>query len=196
MPSKYTVSRILTLALAAVLYILCLRGNIPETTREQFALKLTLSIAFFGVWLLQAFLFGNSRGYWIFISIYFGVIALSSGLALLLREPSVWRLFFVIYPCLSFYPAFSPIGMALHVDRLDGGLPIPVPRGDLRPAVRSAPVRKIQAERVITEKLRILCEQKRWPLVYENRRGTVWPRACYFEVPHYGTQSISRIWPS
>ena len=116
MPSKYRIFRILTLALAAVLYILCLGGNIPETTREQFALKLTLSIAFFSVWLLQAFLYGNSRGYWIFISIYFGVIALSSGLALLLREPSVWRLFFVIYPCLSFYPAFSPIGMVLHVD--------------------------------------------------------------------------------
>ena len=116
MPSKYTIFRILTLALAAVLYVLCLRGNIPETTREQFGLKLTLSIAFFLVWLLQAFLFGNSRGYLILISIYFGVIALSTGLSYLLSDPSVWRTFLVIFPCLSFYPAFSPIGMVLHVD--------------------------------------------------------------------------------
>ena len=79
-------------------------------------LKLTLSIAFFLVWLLQAFLFGNSRGYLILISIYFGVIALSTGLSYLLSDPSVWRTFLVIFPGLSFYPAFSPIGMVLHVD--------------------------------------------------------------------------------
>ncbi len=121
MPSKYTVFRILTLALAAVLYVLCLVGNIPETTREQFGLKLALSIAFFCVWLLQAFLFGNSRGYLLFISIYFGLIALSTGLSLLSSNPSVWRTYLVIYPCLSFYPAFSPIGMVLHVD---GILPV------------------------------------------------------------------------
>ena len=116
MPAKYTMFRIRTLALAAVLYVLFLRGNIPETTREQFGLKLTLSIAFFLVWLLQAFLFLNSRGYLILISIYFCLIALSTGLSYLLSDPSVWRTFLVIFPGLSFYPAFSPIGMVLHVD--------------------------------------------------------------------------------
>ena len=61
-------------------------------------------------------MFGNSRGYLILISIYFGVIALSTGLSYLLSDPSVWRTFLVIFPGLSFDPAFSPIGLVLHVD--------------------------------------------------------------------------------
>ena len=40
---------------------------------------------------------------------------------LTLALAAVLYILFVIFPCLSFYPAFSPIGMVLHVD---GVLPI------------------------------------------------------------------------
>lgn len=115
-PVIYKRLRIFTLLVVAVLYVAGFWLNFPETVLDHVVEKLVLSIAFLCSLLLLSFLLGNSRSYLIGVSIYCGVVCLSTATALLLRDnAALWVFYIFLIPYLSFLPPLMPIGIAMKM---------------------------------------------------------------------------------